>query len=192
MLLRQLFQRENDPSSIAALSLGAFATALLFALHPIQTEAVTYVSGRRDVLSTTFFLIALYLGTRDRPERIPGVASVIGVAVCFALGFLTKEMVITFPAVLLLIDIWRGARWSGTRIATQVSLWLIAGLFISITLGNERLIAEAQIEPDQSVWLTACRYVVRYLGLAVLPISQSVDYSYSVILPSTGWISPWW
>lgn len=175
--------------------LGAVVAGLLFALHPLQSEAVTYVSGRRDVLSTCFLLaaVALFLGprgSRDREETL-GPRVLVGVPLLFVGGLLTKEMVVTLPGILLLIDWVRGARWGPRR-------WLLHGAVFGLALGlcvlslsGGDLVAKPAAEGTTAVGLTACRYVARYIGLLLFPASQSIDYSFSAIVPSRGWISPW-
>lgn len=193
---------EGEPSRAEPrwVFLGALWAAVLFALHPLQTEAVTYISGRRDVLSTFFFLAALVLYLRTRPRDTPGPLTIILVPLFFAAGLLSKEMVITLPCVLLLVDLARRPRWSGERVAVHLLVWGVAAAFTAITLSNERLfqaaigqeaeeMAGAPFEP--TTFLTAARYVARYLRLAVLPYPQSVDYSFDAIPESTGLLEPW-
>ncbi|MFI5403991.1 MAG: glycosyltransferase family 39 protein, partial [Planctomycetota bacterium] len=82
---------------------AAWAAALLFAVHPVQTEAVAYVSGRRDLLVTIFFLLGFlsYLNYRDT-GRWRHVAALVAF---LALGAGSKESAATLPAVLLLHDL---------------------------------------------------------------------------------------
>lgn len=87
-----------------------------FALHPLQVESVAWVSERKDVLSTCFFLITLwayarYAGPRTESRlpasRHPPCSSFYLLAVgCFALGLMSKPMLVTVPFVLLLLDYW--------------------------------------------------------------------------------------
>ena len=78
--------------------------AALFAVHPLRAESVTWVSERKDVLSTFFGLLALaaYFGYVKRP----GVGRYGLVALAFALSLLAKPMLVTLPCVLLLLDYW--------------------------------------------------------------------------------------
>ena len=78
--------------------------AALFALHPINVESVAWASERKNVLSMTFFLLALY--AYDWYAREPEVRRYALVALAFALGLLAKPQVITFPFLLLLWDYW--------------------------------------------------------------------------------------
>lgn len=69
ILIFLLFKRFNLGISKDSTLVVAFLTALVFIIHPLQTEAVTYISGRGDVLVTFFMLLALYLWTNDLEGR---------------------------------------------------------------------------------------------------------------------------
>ena len=78
--------------------------ALLFALHPLHVESVAWIAERKDVLSTFFWLLtmAAYL----RYVKSPSLARYLPVAGLFTLGLLSKQMLVTLPIVLLLLDFW--------------------------------------------------------------------------------------
>jgi protein O-mannosyl-transferase len=78
--------------------------AALFALHPINVETVVWISERKNLLSMTFFLLAL--GAYRRYAEKPDAARYGLVALLYALGLMAKPQVITFPCVLLLWDYW--------------------------------------------------------------------------------------
>ena len=98
--------------------------AALFALHPLRVESVAWVSERKDVLSGFFFLLTLWAyvryaeGRRKNAEcRIPvprrassfcllPSAFYFLAMVCFALGLMSKPMLVTVPFLLLLLDYW--------------------------------------------------------------------------------------
>ncbi|MGC2109375.1 MAG: hypothetical protein WA655_07645 [Candidatus Korobacteraceae bacterium] len=82
----------------------SFMVAALFALHPINVEAVAWVAERKTLLSTFFFLLAL--GAYRWYARQPRVGRYCVVALLFALGLMAKPQIITLPAVLLLWDYW--------------------------------------------------------------------------------------
>ena len=87
------------------------AIASLFALHPLAVESVSWVSERKNVLCTFFFLLAV--AAYGRYARRPGVGRYVLVAIAFALGLTAKPMVITLPFVLLLLDYWPLGRVEG-------------------------------------------------------------------------------
>src|SRR5262249_21560954 len=73
---------------------GAFAAAL-FALHPLHAESVAWITERKDVLSTLFWLLTMYAYTWFA-ER-PGWLRYLLVAVVFAVGLTAKQMLVTLP-----------------------------------------------------------------------------------------------
>jgi tetratricopeptide (TPR) repeat protein len=80
---------------------SAFVAAL-FAVHPLHVESVAWVAERKDVLSAFFF--ALTLAAYSRYTR--GSGRYVWVIVSFALGLMSKPMLVTTPLVLLLLDFW--------------------------------------------------------------------------------------
>ena len=106
--------------------------AALFALHPLHVESVAWVSERKDVLSAFFFLLTLWAyaryaetkseSRRSKPESgiseasldtrsarhasIGPGSSIFSHCCCFALGLMSKPMLVTLPFVLLLLDYW--------------------------------------------------------------------------------------
>jgi tetratricopeptide (TPR) repeat protein len=82
---------------------SAFVAAL-FAIHPLHVESVAWASERKDVLSGVFFMLTLaaYL----RYVRKPSLPRYLLVALMFALGLMSKPMLVTLPFVLLLLDYW--------------------------------------------------------------------------------------
>ncbi len=83
--------------------------AALFAIHPQRVESVAWIAERKDILSGLFFVatILAYLRYTARP----GVARYAIVALLFALGLMSKGMLVTLPVVLLLLDYWPLARF---------------------------------------------------------------------------------
>ncbi len=102
-----------------SLRTGFFAAAL-FALHPLQTEAVAWIAGRRDVLYTFFFLAAMwwYLRAMRRGERGWTAAGLL------LLSGLAKAPAVVFPALAAVCE-WMRPSPRGRR-ARQASVWLVA------------------------------------------------------------------
>ena len=78
--------------------------AALFGLHPLHVESVAWISERKDVLSTLFFMLTLlaYYHYVQRPTPLRYVS----VFLALALGLMSKPMLVTAPLVLLLLDYW--------------------------------------------------------------------------------------
>jgi hypothetical protein len=94
--------------SILKLMTGAlwrsFFVAALFALHPLHVESVAWVTERKDVLSTLFWLLTMW-GYLAYVER-PGMRRYFLIIVSLTLGLMAKPMLVTLPFVLLLLDYW--------------------------------------------------------------------------------------
>ncbi|HSR09862.1 MAG TPA: tetratricopeptide repeat protein [Thermodesulfobacteriota bacterium] len=108
---------------------SAFVAAV-FALHPLHVESVAWVSERKDVLSTFFMLltVAAYLRYAARPN----VRAYLVIVLLFALALLSKQMVVTLPVVLLLLDWWplnRFPRQGAWRLLKEkIPLLVLAGI----------------------------------------------------------------
>jgi tetratricopeptide (TPR) repeat protein len=78
--------------------------SFVFALHPLHVESVAWVSERKDVLSAFFWLLTtwLYLDYVDRPNARRYLLALAA----FCLGLMSKQMLVTLPFVLLLLDYW--------------------------------------------------------------------------------------
>jgi len=76
----------------------------LFAIHPLHVESVAWITERKDMLSTLFFMLALcaYVAYVSKPKR----SRYLSIVVLFGLGLMAKPMVVTLPFVLLLLDVW--------------------------------------------------------------------------------------
>jgi tetratricopeptide (TPR) repeat protein len=94
VILKQMTQR-MWPSVFAA---------ALFALHPLHVESVAWVSERKDVLSTFFWLLTMWAYVRVVNRR--RIADYLLMVAFFALGLMAKPMLVTLPFVLLLLDYW--------------------------------------------------------------------------------------
>jgi tetratricopeptide (TPR) repeat protein len=107
VLLFLVFQRMTG-----ALWRSAFVAAL-FAIHPLHVESVAWVAERKDVLSAVFFMLTLLAYVRY--ARAPSTWRYLIVAFVFALGLMSKPMLVTLPFVLLLLDYWPLNRVGGER-----------------------------------------------------------------------------
>jgi tetratricopeptide (TPR) repeat protein len=83
----------------------------LFALHPLRVESVAWVTERKDVLSGLFFLLTLIAFRRWLVR--PGAARYLVVVLLFCCGLLSKQILVSLPVVLLLLDLWPLGRHPG-------------------------------------------------------------------------------
>lgn len=78
--------------------------AAIFAVHPLHVESVAWIAERKDVLSTFWLLVALH--TYERYAARSSLMWYLATIIAFALGLLSKSMVVTFPVLLLIVDFW--------------------------------------------------------------------------------------
>jgi hypothetical protein len=150
---------------------AALMAGVLFAVHPIESEAVDYVWARGIVLAGIFCFAALWQWMEGRPW--------VAVA-CFAVGLLAKEECAAFPLLLVWLG-WRGSvpgvRRSKAALAAMLALALAAGARViwatSVTPG-----APAGVQAGISPWqylLVQGAVICRYLQLVVAPYGFTVD-----------------
>ena len=176
--------------------LPAFLAAGLFAVHPLQTEAVTYVFARSSLLATFFALLSFVLFLRGRYAFSAGA---------FTLSLLAKEETVALPAFFLLYDYLFVAKgkWCGIPAGrfgpVAQRKWYYVGLALCSALAAARLFYVLDRLPDPRVGfrvrgvgvlsyaLTQSRVVWHYLRLVVLPTGQNLDYDFRL---STSLLNP--
>ena len=189
---------------VGALPLAA-AIAALWALHPLQTQAVTYTVQRAESLMGFFYLLTLYAFVRavdchlldDKRARAAGKWLALSVGAC-ALGMGTKEVMATAPLVVLLYDrafvagtfaaAWRARR--GYYLAL-VATWLVLAALVASTGGNRGGTVGLGVGvPWWAYGLTQFQAVTRYLALGVWP--QPLVFEYGTFwVERTGDILPY-
>ena len=103
LLFFLLQQMTCGPGRTGTIWSSAFVAAI-FAIHPLHVESVAWISERKDVLSGLFFFLTLLVYFHY--TRKPNAARYVTMSILFALGLLSKPMLVTLPAVLLLLDYW--------------------------------------------------------------------------------------
>jgi protein O-mannosyl-transferase len=183
--------------TLGASAPGALAGALLFAVHPVQVDAVSYAAGRRDVLCGLFYALGVvaYLRHRRSGMRAPLALA----AVAYVLAVLAKEMAITMPVAAVLADRWSQVRRPAARSPGRGMVYLLvfaaAGLLaLAFTYGGH-ILHLASDRPwhggsAAANFGTVARVWVKYLQLLVWPATLSVDYSYDAFPVSTSVADP--
>jgi tetratricopeptide (TPR) repeat protein len=82
----------------------AAVVALLFAVHPLNVESIAWVAERKNVLSTLFFMIAIYAYVHYAEKKIIWMYCLVLCA--YSLGLMSKPSIVTFPFLLLILDYW--------------------------------------------------------------------------------------
>jgi hypothetical protein len=202
---------------VSGASLGASAAgALLFAVHPVQTDAVTYAAGRRDILCGLFFAAGFLAYLRFRRDgRVTALWMAAG---AYALAILAKEMAVTLPLVCFAYDRWNRRR-EGTdhgvpegaarapadapvrarSVASRYLWWaaLLAGVGVLVfaPIYGRRLMRVLANTPwhggsIDANFATVARIWVHYLWLVLWPATLSADYSSGAFPVSSSLLDP--
>jgi protein O-mannosyl-transferase len=159
--------------------------AALFAVHPLHVESVAWVAERKDVLSTLFWFLTMwaYLRYVETRSGVPYAFALL----FFALGLMSKPMLITLPFVLLLLDYWPlrrvAIRWDWLRLTREkVPLFALTILSSVLTflvqkqggaVGSfEKFSLEARVANAMVAYVT-------YLAKTILPEDLAVFYPHS-------------
>jgi protein O-mannosyl-transferase len=110
----------------------AFFTALIFGIHPMHVESVAWVSERKDVLYTFFFLLSCIYYLKFSLEKTKKYLSLS--LLMFLLSCLSKGMAVVLPMVLILIDYWFSGEIKLKNIISKWHYFAIALLFGLIAL----------------------------------------------------------
>lgn len=115
-----------------------FLVSLFFLIHPLQTEAITYVAGRADPLSSLLSLLAIWFYVQFRLYKDKKIGQYILVLIFFILALLTKEQVILLPFLILLIEavffLKKKKKSILNAVYLNLPLFLISGIYFLIRL----------------------------------------------------------
>ncbi len=160
----------------------AGCVAVIFALHPLQTESVTYVFSRSTLLSTHFALWVLWFHAR---------ANYLASALLFAVSLLAKEETIALPGFLLMLDLFERRRLNLAYFASLAGIAVLAAgrLFYGMHVSTiDPVVARVRGISTVSYLLTQSRVMWIYLRLAIAPFGLNLDHD---VLLSAGLLSPW-
>ena len=171
-------------------SLIAFFIALLFLVHPIQTQAVTYIVQRFTSLAALFAYLSLYCFIKFRLS-VPVKYSYYVVSLFSALcAYKTKENTATLPLLLLVAELlfFNNSTDSRKRRVLYLIPFLLLMLVIPLSFIHiDKSIADLMGEVKEKSYetrtvtrmeylLTEQRVIVTYMRLLILPVKQSIDY----------------
>lgn len=171
---------------------AALLAALLFAVHPVNTEAITYISGRSMSLMTLFYLAALLAYVKGSEEGRAGWLYVAS-PVLFVLAVASKETAITLPFALVLWDVcFSPAPLLKNIIRKQAMHWMIFLMLALLLLFNDRywqlMAISAGLNSVQENFLTRLHALTYLLGQLLLPSRLNIDPDLPVI---TSWGQVW-
>jgi tetratricopeptide (TPR) repeat protein len=175
----------------------ALFVAFVWALHPVQTDSVSYISGRRDIIGGLCLFLAFWAYLRFRAAQSGGPWRVGWLALSclvYGLGILSKESVLVLPALCWFYDALREGMWEALRrrwalyfmvlLGGFAVLWWFAGSLL------ERLVLRLDWYGDSIVgnFATVARIWLHYLLLMVYPATLSADYSYNAFPASQSFL----
>ena len=117
-------------------------TAFLFALHPLHVESTAWISERKDLLSAFFAFLTINLYISWNRTRKPGFY-ILALA-CFALGLMSKSMLVTLPVWLLLMDYWPLQRLEAGRkdlpgiLKEKIPFFCLSAIFSIVTFAAQK------------------------------------------------------
>lgn len=164
----------------------AAAVAVCWAVHPLQTESVTYVIQRAESLMGLFLLLTLYCVVRghDSPRHLQWYATAV---VCCALGMGSKETMVVAPIIVLLYDrIFLADSWTelwkqrSVLYAGLAATWLV---LISLVIVNNARGGGLMGAPEVLWWSYAKNQfgaIAHYLRLTFWPDKLCLDYGWQV------------
>jgi len=178
---------------------GAFMVAAVFAVHPVHTESVAWVTERKNVLSGCFFLLSLLAYLRFRPlvdDASPNergsVRFYLFSCVFYLAALLSKSVTVSLPAVLLLLTWWKKGRLFLKDLLPLVPMFLVGFIAASATVWLEKFHVGAQgLEWNYTLLervLIAARALWFYAGKLIWPHPLIFNYPrWNVVVDLAYW-----
>jgi tetratricopeptide (TPR) repeat protein len=157
--------------------LTSLVVSLLFGIHPLHVESVAWISERKDLLCSFFFLGSLivyltYLKTRRRRAYFLSLF-------LFLLSLLSKSMAVTFPLVLLLCDYLLHRKFDRKCLIEKIPFWVMAfifGIIASFALRSSGMVdAKSSLSFFKNIFIMS-EVLTSYLSKLILPIKLSCLY----------------
>ena len=152
---------------------AAFAGALIFGLHPVQTQAVNFVSSRSESMAALFYLGAFYGYLRGK--TLPSLCS-------FILALLCKATAITLPFTLALYALFYGNGLKSIR--RQWIYWLLSIGYIAIYMGltapGTGIERATHVRPLTAQLTTQSKAIIHYLQLIAMPVDLNIQQQFFV------------
>lgn len=172
----------------------ASIVALLFGIHPMHVESVAWISERKDVLYSFFFISSLifYLKYLEQKKLV----FILGSFILFTLSCLSKAMAVVFPIVLLVIDYYKSRKFTYKLVLEKIPfliLALIIGLLAFSIQSKGAINAFGTFSLLQRLMFASYGFVM-YIVKLFVPVNLSAFYPYPIFdkvpLPTIFYITP--
>ena len=156
----------------------ALIAAVLFGVHPMHVESVAWVSERKDVLFTCFFLAAASAYWHYANNR--KAATYILALLLFLASLFSKATAVTLPLVLLLLDYYKGKKWNMQLIIEKIPFFILSVIFGLLTIKYQSQGAIGDLEEFTMIEriMFASYGFVMYIIKFFLPFNLSAFYPY--------------
>ncbi|MBU1710491.1 MAG: tetratricopeptide repeat protein [Proteobacteria bacterium] len=199
-LAGQVMSQACFPSRRGVLEYIPFFTALLWMLHPVQTNAVTYIVQRMTSMSALFYLFAMicYIKARTHNSIKRKYAWYLGCSVSGFLAVVSKENAVMLPIILVAVDFCclppRDGHNGFKRFAFPVCIGIAALLFAMFCLGGDPLSSvfsgyQVRDFTPMERLLTESRVFFSYLLILLLPLPARLNLNHDYLI-SHGLFSP--
>jgi tetratricopeptide (TPR) repeat protein len=191
LIVRRLVEQLTDLPNQTRDLLAAFA-ALIFLLHPAQTESVAYIAGRSESLSG-LFAAAAYAVFLYRPQGAVSLITSAAVLALFTLAVFSKEQAVVLPALFLLTDLWLNPGQGFRTIRSNWRLYLpIAAVGVAAVAVFWKLImsigtgvgGSAGFGMKDLTWyeylFTQFRAIFVYIGTFLFPVNLTLDWDFPI------------
>lgn len=165
----------------------AFLSSVVFAIHPIHTESVTWVSGRTDVISLFLYIMALiyYIKSVLSEGRKTGIVNYVFSVLFLVIALLSKEIAVTFIGIVIIYELCFGKLFKTEKIVKHIIyLGLTAGFIIvrSKIVGILTLNVKTREESLYLAILTSFKIFCKYLWTMLFPYNLSFYFSYPLAI----------
>ncbi|GJL78877.1 MAG: hypothetical protein NPINA01_18660 [Nitrospinaceae bacterium] len=183
-----------------------FLSALLFGLHPLSTQSVTYISSRSSILVTVFYLASLIFffkgllkikegvltGSR---QKIYTTALWVASGICFFLGVVSKQIIVTLPAMLFVFHFYFVSSESFFKWFARQAKWMVLmGLPLISAIAYKQFFAGGVASASQapfsaSTYLLTQTFVVplEYFRKLLFPFNLNIDIDFPMISDWSNW-----
>lgn len=158
----------------------SFLTALLFAAHPMHVESVAWISARKDVLYSVFFLAAVICYYYYRREGKAG-KYYYAALIFFILALFSKAMAVTLPVVLLLVDYLFCRKKDKFVLIDKIPFFVLSFIFVIVAIIAQGMHGGIIIENKFNLLYkigVVCYCVIFYIVKILFPFNLSCLYPY--------------